>query len=106
MERQTNNQYYIFEQNERKEQLDFLVAGWRELLSAIRTVGGIASYSNGYRRDEYKDIPLFMRNGYGLQPDVMAEVLATDYPHLGITSENDLYDKCKSMAIWRMNNNP
>jgi len=104
MERQTNNQYYIFEQNERKEQLDFLVAGRRELISAIRTVGGIASYSNGYRRDEYKDIPLFMRNGYGLQPDVMAEVLATDYPHLGITSENDLYDKCKSMAIWRMNN--
>ena len=69
----------------------------RELRQAIKAVSpsGIAPHEK--RRGgsalgtEYRlDVPINLRNRRGLPPDEVAQLLAYEYPHLGIESEDDL----------------
>ena len=69
----------------------------RELRQAIKAVSpsGIAPHektrSGSALGTEYRlDIPINLRNRRGLPPDEVAQLLAYEYPHLGIESEDDL----------------
>lgn len=69
----------------------------RELRQAIRAVSpsGIAPHEKrrggSALETEYRlDVPINLRNRRGLPPDEVAQLLAYEYPHLGIESEDDL----------------
>jgi hypothetical protein len=61
---------------EAAEQIPYLA---REILDR----GGIRSFRKGYGKEEYKAIPLFLKNKTGLPMDEMAAEMGFDY-------ENDL----------------
>lgn len=64
---------------------------------------GIAPHAGKLESEEYRSVPIWLRNRNGLPADEVAHLLSIQHPELGIETENDLLDALSEGKTQRQN---